>query len=359
MKTNLYIFSNTILSRKDNSLLVSTMPDQEALHDADMYENEQEGVLLPPPNTQAEEITKHIPAESIEAIYTFGEVRFTTQFFRCAHIYGIPVHMFNYYGAYIGSFLPPVAETSGKIQLLQYEAYLQPLRRLTIVRAILEAGVKNILANLSTAHYSSNANVEEQLSAISAMLEQLRFANSVAECLGYEGMIRTAYYDAWGELIKGESDFTKRSKQPPQGLVNSLISFGNALLYAAILTEIHRTRLTPSVGFLHEPGDNKHPLVYDISEIFKPLIVDKVIFRVLNLKMISADDASVTAQGYRLKEPARKKFVEEFEQRLKTIIHHKRLNRRVSYRSLIRMECYNLINFLTDKIKIYEPYRSS
>ena len=85
------------------------------------------------------------------------------------------------------------------------------------------------------------------------------------------------------------------------------------------------------------------------------IIVDKVIFRVLNLNIIQDDDFQYTQEGFYLKDEPRKKFVEQIENRLSTVIHHKRLNRRISYRSLIRMECYNLINFLEGKIKNYEP----
>lgn len=74
--------------------------------------------------------------------------------------------------------------------------------------------------------------------------------------------------------------------------------------------------------------------------------------------MIDENDFKIKENVYLLKEKSKQKFVEEFEKRLSTIINHKRLNRRISYRSLIRMEGYNLINYMTGKLKDYEPYRS-
>ncbi|NWF51104.1 MAG: type I-B CRISPR-associated endonuclease Cas1 [Ignavibacteriaceae bacterium] len=357
MKNNIYIFSNSILSKKDNSLSLETLPDSESVNEADIYEDESEGVILPAQKTDGNGNVKHIPAESIEAIYTFGEVRFNTQFFKCVSNYKIPVNIFNYYGNYVGSFMPADKQGSGKIQILQYEAYLNSYKRLTIARSIIDAAIKNILVNLKSYFYSG-AQLEDYINKISAILEQVRFVDSVDELLGHEGMTRNIYYESWNAILKQETDFSKRIKQPPIGMINSLISFGNSMLYAVCLTEIFRTLLNPFIGFIHETGDNKHPLVYDISEIFKPVIVDKVIFRCINLNIISVDDFEVTSKGFYLKEKPRKKFVEEFEQRLKTVIHHKRLNRRISYRSLIRMECYNLINYLNGKIKSYEPFRA-
>lgn len=358
MKNNVYIFSNSILSRKDNSFILHTLQDSDPMHKIDIYESADENVILPPKNDDVYEKPKHIPVESVEAFYTFGEVRFNTSFFKIASYYNIPVHIFNYYGNYTGSFIPVNNNSSGYVQLLQYEAYLTYSKRLYIAKAILEAAVRNILFNLKNSFASPN-DLIEQISNINAILEQIHFAETISELMGYEGNIRTIYYSAWQLLIKKETDFYKRIKQPPIGYINSLISFGNSILYAITLNEIYRTKLNPFIGFIHEVGDNKQPLVYDISEIFKPIIIDKVIFRVLNLNIIDESDFQKTDGGYYLKDVPRKKFIEQIENRLSTVIHHKRLNRRISYRSLIRMECYNLINYLEGKLKGYEPYRAS
>ncbi|GAB4294412.1 MAG: type I-B CRISPR-associated endonuclease Cas1b [Ignavibacteriaceae bacterium] len=358
MKNNIYIFSNSVLKRKNDTLTLGTLPDAEEVHNADIFESIAEGVLLPSKqNTQPEDF-KHIPAESVESIYTFGEVRFNTQFFKCAAFYKIPVHIFNYYGNYTGSFLPENKNGSGQIQILQFKAYLDNYKRLYIARNIIEAAIKNILVMLKSYSYSG-AELDEPINSITALLEQARLSDSISELMGFEGSVRNIYYSCWQEILKQHTDFSKRIKQPPSGIINSLISFGNSILYAVCLTEIYRTRLNPFIGFIHETGDNKHPLVYDISEIFKPIIIDKTIFRVINLNIIQPDDFRIKTEGIRLKDDARKKFVKEIENKLSSVIHHKRINRRLSFRSLIRMECYNLINYLTGKLKSYDPYRAS
>ncbi len=358
MKNNIYIFSNTILSRKNNTLLIKTLPSTEAIHKIDIYEDENDGILLPPPPNDEGGEARHIPAESVESIYAFGEVRFNTQFFKLLYKYSITLSIFNYYGNYVGSFLPANRDSSGKIHILQYQTYLNDYKRLLIARAIIDSAIRNMLFNLKS-YLHSGCDVEYYINMISAFHEQVRLADSIDNLRGYEGNARNAYYQSWGEILKQETDFEKRIKQPPVGMINSLISFGNSILYGVCMNEIFRTKLTPYIGFIHEVGDGKHPLVYDISEIFKPVIVDRVIFRVINLNMITEKDFQKKDNSFRLKENAKKTFVEEFEKRLSTVIHHNRLNRRISYRSLIRMECYNLINYLSEKIKSYEPYRAS
>lgn len=72
-------------------------------------------------------------------------------------------------------------------------------------------------------------------------------------------------------------------------MLNSLILFGNSLLYATILTEIYHTQLTPTVSYLHEPGERRYSLSLDISGVFKPVIVDRVIFNLVNNRTIKPE----------------------------------------------------------------------
>ncbi len=357
MKQNIYIFSNSALSRKDNTFIISSMKEAEALCDIDVCDEERECILLPAEKDSGVCNPKYVPAESIEAFYTFGEIRFNSQFLRCLQKYAIPLHAFNYYGGYIGTFYPVTAEGSGEIEILQYKAYCNEYERLKIAKAIEGAAIKNILSVLKTYKYAG-APLDEEIAQISSILETMRFAETIEELMGYEGTARTLYYQCWHEIFKTDVEFQKRIKRPPEGLVNSLISFGNSLLYAVCTTECYRTRLNPFIGFIHETGSNRHPLSYDIAEIYKPLIVDKTIFRVINLQMIDESDCDYTKHGWRLNEKKRKVFVEELEKRLSTVVFHKQLRRRISYRSLIRMEYFQLINYLTEKIKSYEPYKS-
>lgn len=355
MKNNIYIFSDTKLSRKNNTLKIEKIENLNPIHEIDIFEDEKEYVLLPPQRIEGDGNFKYLPIESIEAIYTFGEVSFNSQFLKNMSYYSIPVHFFSYYGKYLGSFIPVEYEGNGEIQISQIKFYLDDFRRLYIAKKIVEGAVKNLLQNLTVFAYRG-ANIDEEILKISSLLNSIIISTSVQELLGYEGNARNIYYGCWEKIFRKEIDFEKRIKNPPEGIINSLISFGNALLYSVCITEIFRTRLNPYIGFIHEPGDKKHSLAYDISELFKPIIVDRVIFRLINLGMISEKDFIKKDNAFLLKDEPKQKFVEEFERKLSSVVHHKRLNRRLSLRSLIRMECYNLAKFLNGKIKNYEPY---
>lgn len=178
--------------------------------------------------------------------------------------------------------------------------------------------------------------------------------SDVSALMGVEGKMRERYYQAWRHIIGGEWAFERRVRRPPDNEVNALISFGNMMLYTVCLGEIYRTQLTPTISYLHEPGARRFSLALDISEIFKPLIVDRAIFRLLNTNQLKPDHFDRSLGGCYLTDPGKKLFLAALEERLGTTIKHRRLNRSVSYRHLIRIECYKLIRHLTD----LEPYRA-
>lgn len=195
------------------------------------------------------------------------------------------------------------------------------------------------------------ADLRDTIESLASLIDSQSDVNALR---GVEGKMRERYYQAWRHILSGEWDFTRRVRRPPDNEVNALISFGNSVLYTVCLGEIYRTQLTPTVSYLHEPGARRFSLALDLSEIFKPLIVDRAIFRLLNTGQMKPDHFDRSLGGCYLTDPGKKLFLGALEDRLGTTIKHRRLGRSVSYRHLIRLECYKLIRHLTD----VEPYRA-
>ena len=141
----------------------------------------------------------------------------------------------------------------------------------------------------------------------------------------------------------------KRVKRPPDNPLNAMISFGNSLLYTKTITAIYNTHLDQRISFLHEPSEGRFSLSLDISEVFKPVIVFKTIFDLVNHRKIQVSkhfDKSVNA--CLLNDEGRKIFIEAFEARMETVFEHPRLNRKVSYRTAIKLDCYKLIKAIME-----------
>ena len=198
---------------------------------------------------------------------------------------------------------------------------------------------------------SAVANIELEM-------EKLQYAKSIKELMGIEGYIRHLYYQAFNDILKEEFVFINRNKQPPRDPLNAMISFGNQLTYNTVLSEIYRTPLDPSISFLHEPSTKRFSLSLDLAEIFKPLLVDPIIFSLVNRKMIKKDHFDYLENEICfLNEAGKKKFIVAWEDRLRKTVRHRRLKRNTSYRYMIRLECYKLIKHLIND-ETYKPLKA-
>ena len=174
--------------------------------------------------------------------------------------------------------------------------------------------------------------------------------------MGYEGNIRKIYYSAWPVIIDQEIEFEKRVKNPPDNMVNTLISFVNTLIYTKVLGEIYQTQLNPTISYLHEPGDRRFSLSLDLAEIFKPILGDRLIFSLLNRKQITEKSFTKGLNYLHLSQNASKTIVAELDARMQTTIKHKDLNKTVSYQYLMRLECYKLVKHLLGE-KVYDSFK--
>lgn len=332
MKRSYYLFTASELERKDNTIKVTLINNED---------NNKEQV-------------KYLPVEHTEDLYILTSVRLNSNFLNFCGKNAIPVHFFDYYEHYTASLMPRETLISGNLLVNQVNTYKSAEERIKISRQFLSAGTFNLLRNLKY-YRRKGADLQKQIDTVNRLSEKLQTADNINALMGIEGNIRQIYYSAFTHIIKGLKEF-KRVKRPPSDKVNSLISFGNSLLYAQILTQIYRTQLSPAISFLHEPGERRFSLALDISEVFKPLLVDRLIFRMLNRGELNDSDFENTDGVYLLKDKGRKKFVSAWDENLKTLIHHRKLDRKVSYRRLIRLELYKLVKHIL-AIEPYEPFK--
>ena len=264
------------------------------------------------------------------------------------------MHVFNYYGYYSGTYYPREYLVSGFLTVKQVQHYQRKTRRLPIAREFVSAAANNMLVNLR--YYTNRGkDCSQQIESIQAIAEGVGDAKDVNGLMGMEGNIREAYYSSLNTILKLDTPFERRVRRPPDTPINALISFGNSLMYTACLTELYRTQLNPTISFLHEPGDRRFSLSLDLAEVFKPVIVDRLIFRLLNRQQLQeSKHFSEELGGCYLNEAGRLIFLQAYDDQLKQTIDHRRLKRKVSYQRLIRLECYKLIKHLTGM----EPYQA-
>jgi CRISPR-associated protein Cas1 len=218
----------------------------------------------------------------------------------------------------------------------------------------LDGASYNMVKNLK--YYNSRGkDLDPIIEIIESLAAKIPETSAIDELMGIEGNIRKNYYEAF-DLIINDFSMGGRSYQPPKNEVNALVSFGNMMCYSQCLRAIHQTQLNPTISFLHEPGERRFSLSLDLAEVFKPLLVDRVIFKVTNKRMIQSSHFEENLNRVILKPNGKKTFVQAFEDRLEETIAHRTLNRSVSYKHLIKLECYKLQKHLLE-IEEYKPFK--
>ncbi|MGC9209519.1 MAG: type I-B CRISPR-associated endonuclease Cas1b [Nitrososphaeria archaeon] len=296
---------------------------------------------------------KFVPITNVSDIYVFGEVSFNKRFLEFMTENHVLLHFFNYYGFYTGSYVPRSHYSSGYLIIKQAEHYMDASKRIAIAGKFVYGAARNMMAVLK---YYGSEDIRKKISEIEDKMGRLKYAARIEELMALEGNIREDYYSSFNFIIKNdEFRFTGRQRRPPGSPLNALISFGNGLMYAAVLSEIYRTHLDPRIGYLHESSFRKFTLNLDVAEIFKPIIVDRLIFSMINRSEIDGSDFSREMKGIFLNEKGRSKFLRKFDERLEQTITIG--SKKISYRRLIRLELYKLEKHLIGE-KEYEPYVS-
>jgi len=363
MKKNLYLIKNGKLIRKQNTLyFVSKKEEQPEKTPGTgqkpefVEENEgEESPLEPEDISDAPEYEKRpLPIEQTDAIFAFGRISLTSGVISFFSKYSVPIHFFGYYGHYESTLIPKDSLLSGEMHIRQASWYLDPKKRLALAKKFVTGSAANILRNLE--YYRNEGKpVEGEIADIQVFVEQAETINNVGQLLAAEGNIRSLYYSTFDKILKKGFSFGGRSRQPPANPLNAMISFGNSLVYGLTINAIYKTQLDQTISFLHEPLERRFSLSLDVSEIFKPLLVDRVIFKLVNKDMISPEDFRTDLGSCLLNDKGKRIFLTEFNEKLETTIKHRDLGRNVSYQRLVYLECIKLGKQFTG-MKDYKPF---
>ena len=172
-----------------------------------------------------------------------------------------------------------------------------------------------------------------------------------------EAQARQKYYRCFNEIMHDENFiFKNRTRRPPQDALNAMISFGNTLLYNYFASEIYKSELDIRIGILHSSYKRQENLNLDLADLFKPVLVDRTIFTLVNRHMINSktdfekrDETAVymTYRGKRI-------FIKEFEQKLTQTVNID--GKDVSYKDLLKNEVRKLVDYYKNGNK-YQPYK--
>lgn len=290
----------------------------------------------------------YIPIEGTKEIYCLNEVSINTKLLDFLSSNNIIVHFFNYHKGYSGTFYPKDKYNSGRLLVKQVQAFSE--KRLDIAKAIVKGIGVNICEVLYHYYKHNKKEVKETIDWIkNEFFNRVDGSINIKELMAVEGEVWQRFYSDFKYILPEDFVMNKRVKRPPDNPINALISFGNTLLYTKTISAIYRTHLDQRISFLHEPSEGRFSLSLDISEVFKPVIVYRTIFDLVNNKKLKVEKHFEKKVNYcLLNEEGRNIFIEAFEERMESVFSHPKLKRKLSYRTAIKLDCYKLIKFIME-----------
>ena len=326
---NYHIINNGILNRKDFTIL---------------FENDHG--------------KKYLPIEATESLNVYSSIIFSSDFFKYISSKKICVNIFDKYGELTGTFAPPESLHGGLTMLKQAAIYLDEDKRKLIARKLEIASLHNMRSNLKYyERHHSHENLKNGIKAFSEWITEMNEATDVPMLLTIEARARQLYYSLFHEIIDDPAfRFTKRTRRPPKDPLNALISFGNVFLYNRIAIEIQKTSLDIRIGFVHATNRRSQSLNLDIADLFKPLIVDRAIFTIINRHMIHASEHFEKTEdgGIYLNKEGKQIFINELENK----VYQKQTeeNQPRTYDTRIREEIHKIFRFVCYDEK-YKPFK--
>lgn len=325
MKKTVYLYKSGTLSRKNDSLCLIEKNDN----------------------------VHYLPIEQLDRIFVFGEVTLNKRVLSLLKKNEVSLLFFNYYGHYIGRFTPK-QYVEGKAIIDQVAAYQDELKRLYIAIQITNAEIMNMIA-LVKYYEKEGYDLEFILSQLETYKYQLENCITIDDLLLIEAQAKKSYYQCFDIILeKYRYHFDKRMIQPPGNEMNSLLSYGYYLLYADFITALDKSPLLPSISFIHSVNKSSESLQFDLADILKPVIIDRMVLRIIRRNQIQDEYFDKKQGSCYLNKRGLNLYLQEYEAQLeKSVEIH---NKYYSYKNIITREVYALYNFIVGKTKDYKPY---
>jgi len=298
-----------------------------------------------------------IPIKDVSALVLFGNIQVSTQALQFLMASGRSVTFLSQSGRYFGTAESPLTKNP-VLRRKQAKIFDDSLNALYLSKSIVIAKIKNQRTLLRRNGSGDSPDLERALSELADCMEKAESTDNVDSLRGLEGYAARCYFGIYPSLLKNEALkalMKGRSKRPPKDPVNAMLSFGYSILARDFRAAINAAGMDPMWGFYHIMEAGRPALALDMMETFRPLIVDSLVLRLINMGVLTEKDFWVTPANALMTPAGRKSFLAGYEQRMDEMITHPEFNYRLSYRRVLELEARLLARFIEGELREYSP----
>ncbi len=316
-----------------------------------------------------------VPLIKISEVVILGDSTLTAPALAALMAQKAEITFLDSFGNFRGRVVPADSKNS-LLRLAQYRAHEDPRRRFELARLFVLGKLHNMRTLLLRTNRRLNdprlndcvetlRSVQEQVELLPAdetppaEAEKPQKETAWGSLQGFEGAASAAYFEGFGRLVRGDANLTfeTRTRRPPRDPINALLSYGYTILHHQCTAALQSVGLDPYISFLHSSQYGKPALALDLMEEFRAPIVDSVVLTLINNRILQAHDFIEEMGSYRLKDGARRTFLEKLEERMNTEIAHPFFKYQASYRRCLGLQARLLSKALLGELDHYTPFK--
>ena len=198
----------------------------------------------------------------------------------------IGIDVFERNGKHVGSFL---SMTAMHTSLWSQQQGMSKQEKSLLATNIITGKIKNqlnLVKYYHKYHKDTSVKLQQKYREIVPKIKQVLVdiselagtENYQTSLVAFEAKAAELYWEYVEELISDDDKgFTHRERHGATDLVNCMLNYGYAILYARILRMVLKQKLNPTESVIHVAQAGKPTFVYDIIEIFRAQAVDRVV----------------------------------------------------------------------------------
>lgn len=304
-------------------------------------------------------ITRTVPPHHVEAVHCYGAVGLTATARRQLLRRGVEVLFFSWQGRYEGRLVSE-GDSGVAHRLSQLEALQRPEIALEFARSIAMTKVRGQRQNVLRAkRRAGSLALEEAAASMARALELVEGTYDVESLRGHEGQAAAIYFNVFDEMYRHDTGMTwaGRSRRPPRDPLNAALSYGYTLLQGRVESAIRGASLEPYVGALHRVSPRRPALVMDLMELWRPVLVDRLVLALVNRRQLQPKHFTGDARvGVYLDELGRVKLLEAFAELMDTRLMYTPRDERLSWSQIITSEVLSFRRALAEEPRHFQPF---